>query len=167
MDPVSTIVVGIDAGQADAVVLVAAELAARLDADLVCVVVDESSYTITDRDGRAVVAPIDPDAVDDGPSPADTAAEHLHAVLDRVTTGWSVRAITGDPAAGLAAVAQDVDALMIVLGTNRRTVARSVREFFAGSIAAYLAHRQPRPILVVPLDPSPPESGVPWWEDRG
>jgi nucleotide-binding universal stress UspA family protein len=166
--PERAVVVGIAEGQADAVALVAAEFAAQFDARLVCAVVDEAHYTTTDRAGRTVVAPIDPDAVDDVEEEWTAIADHLHEVLDRVTPRWTVRYTTGEPSAALAAIAGEVDALMIVIGTRRRTVARSLREFFSGSIAAHLTHRQPRPVLVVPLDPAPQGTALPWQEpDEG
>jgi nucleotide-binding universal stress UspA family protein len=166
--PERAVVVGIAEGQADAVALVAAEFAAQFDAELVCAVVDEAHYTTTDRTGRPVFAPIDPDGVDDLEEDWSAIAAHLHDVLDRVTTRWTVRFITGEPSAALAAIADEVGALMIVIGTRRRTVARSLREFFAGSIAAHLSHRQPRPVLVVPLDPAPQDTGLPWQDqDEG
>jgi nucleotide-binding universal stress UspA family protein len=156
------VVVGIAEGQADAVALVAAEFAAQFDAELVCAVIDEAHYTTTDRSGRRVYAPIDPDGVDDVEAEWSAIAGHLHDVLDRVTPRWTVRFITGEPSAALAAIAAEVDALMIVIGTRRSTVARSIREFFSGSVAAHLAHRQPRPVLVVPLDPAPLGNEPPW-----
>lgn len=149
-----TIVVGITRSDSDAVALVAAEFAARLEVRLVFGVVDEAHITTTDRTGGQVVAPIDPDGVDD-PAESRAAVEaHLHEVLDRVTTSWSVSFVTGVPSIGLAEIAAEVDALMIVIGTGRRTLGRALRELFAGSTVAHLAHHQPRPILVVPLDPS-------------
>lgn len=160
--PERAVVVGIAEGQADAVALVAAEFAAKFDAQLVCAVVDEAHYTTTDRAGHPVYAPIDPDAVDDVEAEWSRITDHLHDVLDRVTPNWTVRFITGEPSAALAAIAAEVDALMIVIGTRRSTVARSIREFFSGSIAAHLAHRQPRPVLVVPLDPAPLDHPLPW-----
>ena len=39
-----------------------------------------------------------------------------------------------------------------MVGTRRRGFGESVREFLTGSVAARLAHRQSRPILVVPLE---------------
>lgn len=156
------VVVGIADGQSDAVVLVAAEFAERFGADLVCAVVDEAHYTAVDRSGRPVVIPIDPDAVDDIEVDRVRIEGRLHDVLDHRPVGWSVRFMTGEPSAAIAVAASDVDALMIVIGTRRRTIARSLREFFAGSIAAHLAHRQARPIVVVPLDPAPLDDGLPW-----
>ncbi len=159
--PERTIVVGIAAGDSDAVALVAADFARRLDATLVCGVVDEAHYTVKDRSGHEVIAPIDSDAVDDPMAMRSTIEAHLHDVLDPVTTSWSVRFITGEPSAGLAEIAAGADALMLVIGTGRRTVGRTLREFFEGSIAAHLARRQSRPILVVPLDPAPQDAGLP------
>ena len=153
--PRPTVVVGVADGRSDAVVLVAAEFAQRSDAELVCAVVDEAHYAAVDRSGRAVVVPIDPDAVDDDERDWAGIEDRLHDVLDHRHVDWSVRFVTGEPSAAITAVAFDVDALMIVIGTQRPTIARSFRELFAGSIAAHLAHRQARPIVVVPLDPEP------------
>lgn len=161
------VVVGIAEDQADAVALIAAEFAAQFDARLICAVVDEAHYTTTDREGHVVYAPIDPDTVDDVDADLSRITAHLHDVLDHLTARWTLRFITGEPSAALAAIAEEVDALMIVIGTRRRTVARSVREFFSGSIAAHLAHRQPRPVLVVPLDPTPVDHPLPWQEPDG
>ena len=163
--PERAVVVGIAAGQRDAVVLVAAEFAAQFDAQLVCVVADEGHYTSTDRTGRTVIAPIDPDSVDDVEGEWAGIEDHLHDVLDRVTPRWTVRFVTGEPSAALVEIATEVDALMVVIGTRRRSVARSLREFFAGSIAAHLAHRQARPVVVVPLDPAPLDDGLPWHDE--
>lgn len=150
------VVVGIAADQADAVLLVAAAVAAQFEAKLVCVTVDPERYATLDDQGNVNYWPIDPDAIDD---PAERVAAdselhaHLAGLLDPLGVAWSVRVAAGDPSAGLAHIAAEVSALMIVIGTRPRSIIRSAREFFSGSIAAHLAHRQPRPILVVPLNP--------------
>jgi nucleotide-binding universal stress UspA family protein len=64
---------------------------------------------------------------------------------------WSVRQLVGDPAMAIKHLAEQVDAKLIVIGTRKRGIGESIREFFTGSVAARLAHRQHRSILVVPL----------------
>jgi nucleotide-binding universal stress UspA family protein len=157
-----TVVVGLASGEADAVLLVAAAVAAQFDAELVCVLVDVEHYTRVNPDGTTVRYLMDPDSADDDPDPLPALQAHLHDVLGPAAPAWSLRSVDGEPSAALAAVAAEVSALMIVIGTRRRTVQRSLREFFTGSIAAHLAHRQPRPVLVVPLDPVLDDADLPW-----
>ncbi|MGN6445705.1 universal stress protein [Amnibacterium sp.] len=150
------VVVGIADDQADAVLLVAAAIAAQFEAKLICVTVDPERYAARDDQGNLNYWPIDPDAIDDPAEREAADAElraHLAELLDPLGVGWSIRLTAGDPSAGLAHVAAEVSALMIVIGTSPRTLIRSAREFFSGSIAAHLTHRQPRPVLVVPLNP--------------
>lgn len=160
----ASVVVGIADDQADAVLLVAAAVAAQFGAALVCVAVDPERFVARDDDGNVNYWPIDPDAIDDPTEQAerDTSLHrHLGTLLDPLGITWSLRVAVGDPSAGLAFVAAEVSALMIVIGTSPRTLIRSAREFFSGSIAAHLAHRQPRPILVVPLNPVL-DDALPW-----
>ena len=63
-------------------------------------------------------------------------------------------------------VADKTEARLIVVGTRKRGIGESIREFFTGSVAARLAHRQPRPILVVPLgEPATDDEDL--WPDAG
>ena len=55
-----------------------------------------------------------------------------------------------------------IDARLIVVGTRKRGFGESIREFFTGSVAARLAHRQHRPILVVPLGEPVPDDEEIW-----
>ena len=57
----------------------------------------------------------------------------------------------GDPSHALAAVAEERDAVMIVVGSQAGR--RRIAELLTGSVAAHLTHQQHRPILVVPHDP--------------
>lgn len=161
------IVVGLGQGEADAVLLVAAAIATQFDAELVCVIVDTAHVIRVAADGTTVRYPVDPDSADDDPDPKPALEAHVRDALGPAGPAWSVRVVDGEPAAGLARVASEVSALMIVIGTRRRTVQRSLREFFTGSIAAHLAHRQPRPVLVVPLDPVLDDTELPWSDSGG
>lgn len=67
---------------------------------------------------------------------------------------WEVSSLVGDPASALSHLADTISAPLIVVGTRRRGLGESVREFFTGSVAARLTHRQQRPVLVVPAPPT-------------
>jgi nucleotide-binding universal stress UspA family protein len=59
-------------------------------------------------------------------------------------------------------LADQVDARLLVVGTRKRGLGESIREFFTGSVAARLAHRQQRPILVIPLGEPVPDDEEIW-----
>ena len=158
------VVVGVVPGQPDAVVRTAARFAASLGADLVCACVDPTRYAIeTLPDGTVLTLPIDPDQGDEA---AEVVDPELHAALaaalDDAGVRWSVRALAGGPAQELSRLAEELDAAMIVVGTREPGLLGSMREFFSGSVAAQLTHRQHRPVLVVPLDPVGPDAALPW-----
>ncbi|MGA1835358.1 universal stress protein [Herbiconiux sp. 11R-BC] len=162
------IVVGVIPGMPDAVLRAASHFARRFDAALVCGFVDTSRYVERGEGtgaGRALhSAPIDPDLADDEPA---VIAPELAAQLDRVLDGavpWEAFVLAGDPALALASLADQVDAEMIVVGTREGTMRGALGEFFNGSVAVHLAHRQHRPVVVVPI--SPVASGPLPWEPR-
>ena len=64
---------------------------------------------------------------------------------------WTYCESSGDAASEIQSLAQALNATLIVLGTRKRGLGESLREFFLGSVAARLAHRQSVPVLVVPL----------------
>ncbi|ASD23489.1 hypothetical protein B7495_16355 [Cryobacterium sp. LW097] len=148
------VVVGVYPGQADGVVLQAAVFAARFDAELVCAWVDPGRHPRADHA--------------DVPAPGNGAGidPYLTARLTRILGGqdieWSTRQLSGDPARALGQLAETLRAVMIVVGTRDGTVRGSLQEFFAGSIAMHLAHRQHRPVVVVPLSPVSFDDDVPW-----
>ncbi len=74
---------------------------------------------------------------------------------------WEVTSLVGDPASALSGLADTLDAPLIVVGTRRRGLGESVREFFTGSVAARLTHRQQRPVLVVPAPPGHEDEALP------
>ena len=77
-------------------------------------------------------------------------------------TRLTVRQLVGDPAMAIKHLADEVDARLLVVGTRKRGFGESVREFFTGSVGARLAHRQHRPILVVPLGEPVPDDEEIW-----
>jgi nucleotide-binding universal stress UspA family protein len=174
----SVVVVGVYPGQADGVVLQAAVFAARFDAELVCAWVDPGRHPRDDRpdaDAPVIVPGIDPlsDApVVTGPVATQPAAEfnpYLAAHLARILGGhdvpWTTRQLSGDPARALGSLAESLRAVMIVVGTRDGTVRGTLQEFFAGSIAMNLAHRQNRPVVVIPLAPVSFDQAPQWESD--
>ena len=167
--PTTHIVVAVIPGQPAAVLSAAATFAERFGADLVCACVDESRYAIEQRpDGTVVSILIDPDLVEAEVEPFDRSLEQLIAdTLKDRKVGWTIRALAGGAAQELAKLADELDAAMIVVGTREAGLKGSLHEFFKGSVAVELAHRQHRPIVVVPLNPIGPTEELPWNSTTG
>jgi nucleotide-binding universal stress UspA family protein len=70
--------------------------------------------------------------------------------------------LVGNPAQALGDLADTLNASMIVVGTREATLRASLQEFINGSVAAQLAHRQHRPVVVIPLAPVPSDQPLPW-----
>ncbi|MDY0907993.1 universal stress protein [Microbacterium sp. CFBP9034] len=140
----------------------AARYAKLLGAPLVVVHVDVTRFvTYEDPDGYVHSAPIDVNiAAGEGDlAKVQAAAE---ALLRGQDLTWSVRQLVGDPAMAIKHLAEQIDARLIVVGTRKRGIGESIREFFTGSVAARLAHRQHRSILVVPLGEPVPDDEEIW-----
>jgi len=146
------VVVGVYPGQADGVVLQAAVFAARFDAELVCAWADPGHHDSATPPPEA--ATFDP-----------YLGAHLARILGGLAIQWSTRRVFGDPARALGQLAESLRAAMIVVGTRDGTVRGSLQEFFAGSIAMHLAHRQNRPVVVIPLSPVSFDDDLPWESD--
>lgn len=159
-----SIVVGVFPGQPDRVILEAAEFARRFNAELVCVQVNTAGYLVYETpDGMVSSLPFDPDLPElDDPGFDPELTLHLGHLLDAAGVAWSARSLTGDVPTSLAALADELNASLIVVGTRRHGLRSSVQEFFAGSVAAQLSHRQPRPVVVIPLTPITDDSALPW-----
>lgn len=144
----------------------AAALAIRMNASLVIATVDPKRYPVgVDREGRTVAADIDPDLADEVAEEFDPAfAARIAAELDPLDIPYGFRALAGEPAHALARLAHETDALAIVVGTREPGVKTRAREFLNGSVAVHLAHRQHRPVIVVPLDPMAHGGRLPWGE---
>jgi nucleotide-binding universal stress UspA family protein len=141
----------------------AARYATLFGRELIVAYVDVTRFvTYEDPDGMPMTAPLDltlsAAASLHGQHVREAAEEHLAGVE------WTFRSLVGDPASALKALADEVDAAVIVVGTRRRGFGETVREFFTGSVAARLAHRQHRPVLVVPTQEPFTESDDPWAE---
>jgi nucleotide-binding universal stress UspA family protein len=160
------LVVGVMPGQSDTVLTEAMMFATMLGARLVLASVDPTRYTTAHNpDGTVSAFPIDPDSADLVTEEFDPQlAEHVAAILEPSGLAWNLRALAGDPAHELARLAHEVDALAIVVGTRKRGLRTTAHEFFNGSVAVHLAHRQHHPVIVVPLDPVAHGAPLPWEE---
>ena len=128
-----------------------AHLARLMHAPLVIVHVDVTRFvTYEDPDGRVHSELIDID-VSPGEAELEAVRQSAHDALDPKGVTWVLRQLVGDPAIALKNLGEQLDAKLLVVGTRERGIGDSIREFFMGSVAARLAHRQHRPVLVVPL----------------
>jgi len=91
--------------------------------------------------------PVDPDAADWEQTRRQAVAEHRHRVSDQLAdtkVGWGVREAPCEPAAELAAVAEDRAALYIIVGTRGRAAARAVTAAQAlGPLSGYRPQHRP------------------------
>jgi nucleotide-binding universal stress UspA family protein len=68
--------------------------------------------------------------------------------------------LAGDTAQSLGELAERLDARAIVVGTRRPGFRAGLEKFFTGSVAVRLAHRQKRPVIVIPVEPH--AESAPW-----
>ena len=142
----------------------AARYARLLDTRLLVVNVDVTRFvTYEDPDGYVHTAPIDLH-VNPGADDLETVRAEATALLADRDVEWDLEQLVGDPALAIKHLADRIDAKLIVVGTRKRGIGESIREFFTGSVAARLAHRQHRPILVVPLGEPVPDDESIWPE---
>ncbi|MGO1234578.1 MAG: universal stress protein [Microbacterium gubbeenense] len=133
------------------VVTEAARYAELLGAQLAVVHVDVTRFvTYEDPDGAPHTAPIDIN-VDAGVEELAEVTSQVSKALEGRNVTWSTTQLVGDPALAIKHFANKIDAPLIVIGTRKRGFGESLREFFTGSVAVRLSHRQHRPLLVVPL----------------
>lgn len=156
-----TVVAGVQPEQPLWVVQVAGEYAKAFGAELVCVSVDPARYAFQELpDGTMLTAPLDPDLLAGVPGFPEGQRAAIDALLSPLGVTWSLQERTGGPAEALRQVAEEVDALMIVVGAARGGVRGALRTVLAGSVAGRLAHRQYRPVVVVPTAPDDADDGV-------
>ncbi|WP_127473714.1 universal stress protein [Microbacterium sulfonylureivorans] len=156
------VIVGVIPGQPTRVLSEGARYAKLLGAPLLVVHVDVTRFvTYEDPDGYVHSAPIDIN-IAAGEGDLDKVTATAETFLAGHDVQWSVRQLVGDPAMAIKHLAEQVDAKLIVVGTRKRGIGESIREFFTGSVAARLAHRQHRSILVVPLGEPVPDDEEIW-----
>lgn len=158
------VIVGMQPGQASRVLQEGARFAALLDVPLVVAHVDVTRFvTYEDPDGYVHSAPIDLN-LDSGVAEFEEVRAAAATTLEGSGLTWTARQLVGDPALAMKHLADKLDAQLIVVGTRKRGLGESIREFFTGSVAARLAHRQHRSVLVVPLEEPVPDSQELWVE---
>lgn len=159
------VIVGMQPGQAQHVLQEAARFATLLNAPLVVTHVDVTRFvTYEDPDGYVHSAPIDLNLESGVAEFEEVEAAAAQTLADSGLT-WTARQLVGDPALAIKKLANRLDAQLIVVGTRKRGLGESIREFFTGSVAARLAHRQHRSILVVPLEEEVPDDQAEIWTE--
>lgn len=159
------VIVGMQPGQAAHVLQEAARYASLLSAPLVVAHVDVTRFvTYEDPDGYMHSAPIDLN-IQAGVAEFEEVQAAAAAELEGKGLTWTARQLVGDPALAIKQLANKLDAQLIVVGTRKRGLGESIREFFTGSVAARLAHRQHRSVLVVPLEESVPDDQPEIWTE--
>jgi nucleotide-binding universal stress UspA family protein len=160
------ILVGVTYGQPDTVLRNAARFARVFGASLVCAHVDPGRYVVEEQpDGTVVSLPLDPEL----PELKDTdfdqglVAQVRAAVADD-SIDLSFRELAGDVAYALTRLADILDVELIIVGSRRGGVRAGLKQFLTGSVAAHLAHRQPRPVVVIPVAPVAEGKPLPWEE---
>ncbi|MET0862489.1 MAG: universal stress protein [Microbacterium sp.] len=156
------VIVGVVPGLSTRVLKEATRYAQLLNAPLLVVHVDVTRFvTYEDPDGYVHTTPLDIEA-SAGQTDLRAVTAEASRFLDGHDLDWRVRQLVGDPALAMKHLAESIDARLIVVGTRKRGLGESIREFFTGSVAARLAHRQPRPILIVPLGEPVPDDEEIW-----
>ncbi|MGN8553783.1 UNVERIFIED_CONTAM: universal stress protein [Microbacterium sp. SLM126] len=156
------VIVGVIPDQSTRVLAEGARYAKLLGAPLVIVHVDVTRFvTYEDPDGYVHSAPIDMN-IAAGEGELDRVKAVASAFLSGHDVRWSVQQLVGDPAMAIKHLAEQIDAKLLVVGTRKRGIGESIREFFTGSVAARLAHRQHRSLLVVPLGEPVPDDEEIW-----
>ncbi|MEX8033148.1 universal stress protein [Microbacterium sp. 20-116] len=157
------VIAGVVPGQSARIVREAAHYAALAHAELVVAHVDTTRFVaFEDPDGY-----VHSSTVDVAGAAAKAALDEVRRMTAEVLAGssvtWTVRQLIGDPALALIQLADENDASLIVVGTRKRGLGESLREFLTGSVAARLSHRQRRPVLVIPQGESVgAEDELPW-----
>ena len=156
------VIVGVIPDHPPRVLKEAARYAKLFQAPLVVVHVDVTRFvTYEDPDGYVHSAPIDMN-IASGESELTLVQDAAATVLGDSGLEWTVRQLVGDPAMAIKHFADQIDARLLVVGTRKRGIGESIREFFTGSVGARLAHRQHRPILIVPLGEPVPDDEEIW-----
>jgi nucleotide-binding universal stress UspA family protein len=159
------VVAGVTPKQPAIVVEWAARFARRFDAVLVCAHVEADHYVVEEHpDGSVESRPIDHDLADWDTAVFDSGlAARIRDQARDADVQVEFRELAGRIGHALARLADVLNAEMIIVGSRRGGGMRTtMHEFFSGSVAVHLAHRQPRPLVVIPVSPKP--EGRPPWE---
>jgi nucleotide-binding universal stress UspA family protein len=158
------VVAGVTSQQPPIVVEWAARFARQFEAVLVCAHVEADHYVVKEHsDGSVESRPIDPDLADWESAVFDTGlAARIRGQARDASVEVEFRALAGGIGHALARLAEVLNAEMLVVGSRRGGGVRtSMHEFFGGSVVVHLAHRQTRPLVVIPVSPKP-QGRLPW-----
>jgi nucleotide-binding universal stress UspA family protein len=141
-DSGANLVVGFDRrAESMAALETAVQLGGRLQANLLVIhAVDLADY------------PIDPDRRDYEEQAQRTLAEErftVSSVLASYAFGWTYRALRDDPVDALIRAADDVDALMVIVGSRGEHWHLVLERLISPSVSHRLIERCGRPVLVV------------------
>ncbi|WP_162240645.1 universal stress protein [Frigoribacterium sp. Leaf186] len=160
------VVAGVVSNSGEAVVATAADLAARFGTGLLCVTVEPDRLAFAEGiDGTVLSYPLDPDDYGETLSFDVDLEARLRPIASARGVELRTLVVAGEPAQCLSHLAEQLDAPLIVVGSREAGLRGSVREFFAGSVALHLSHRQRRPVVVVPLAPVPRSQALPWEDE--
>jgi nucleotide-binding universal stress UspA family protein len=154
-------VVGVTPRQPLTVLRQAVGFARQFNAMLVCANVEAGSYVVAEHPNGSVESrPIDPDQPDWNTAIFDgSLAARIREIADKEGVRVEFRELAGDIAHALGRLAEVLNAEMIIVGSRRGGLRSTMHEVFGGSVAAHLAHRQPRPVVLIPL-PAPESSRI-------
>jgi nucleotide-binding universal stress UspA family protein len=160
-DATQYIVVGVTPRQPLTVLRQAVGFARQFNAVLVCANVEAGSYVVAEHPNGSVESrPIDPDQPDWNTAIFDgSLAARIRDIADKEGVCVEFRELAGDIAHALGRLAEVLNADMIIVGSRRGGLRSTMHEVFGGSVAAHLAHRQPRPVVIIPL-PAPESSRI-------
>ncbi len=158
------VVVGVVPGQPPLVALTATSLARATGAPTVYFAyVDPARFTEQENpDGTVLHQAVDPDLADDGWLATEQALRaQVGAAMADTDQPWQLRYLAGRADRALTHLARAVDAASFVVGTHLGRHHR-IGDFLNRSVAVQLAHRQHRPVLVVPLEVVDWHDRAPW-----
>lgn len=158
------IVVGVVDERSRTVISTAAQYAKAFHATLTCVYVESTMLALGETPQGSLYAAGLAAEIDEPFFPDDLMKVIEEGVGETGVT-WKAVPRRGTPTVELHEVAEDVDALMFVLGTRKPGLRDSMREFINGSVATQLSHKQVRPIVVVPLCVVGHDDDLPWMGD--
>jgi nucleotide-binding universal stress UspA family protein len=154
------VLAGVVPGQSPALLQRAADLAYTLNVKLICAYVDITTY-LTEEPDEGIEAPLlGPEGpADDAEGAGAGIRERLQNILEGTGIRWSFLILSGNPARALGLLAETAAASVIVVGTRAPRLGTRLEHLLVGSVAVQLTHRQPRPVLVVPLPNATPRYG--------
>ena len=149
--PDGPIILGVEWHFSEYLVRTAEALAAALKVHLVCAFVDPASYLIEwEPVNQRAALSLDPSINEEAEFPSGQLQAKLEAILGKPGDAWSFRVLNGDVPKALNRLAENTHAALLVVGAGRTGTLAWLERTLEGSVPEALAHRQQRPVLVVP-----------------